>query len=159
MPAPLFVIGTDPRIYKFGRVGFDSGVSDPGGAFTATLRTEKISPAGELGLCQFRRVGIRIFRTGSFTMTVKAYVDGVQTTTYDASSNRVNQSISITKSAPSVSPEETLVECDIDARGTYIEVELIVTSSGVAGLYLPEELEIHYRPLRQARQTVAAESS
>lgn len=152
MPAPLFIIGTDPRVYKFGRVGFDSGQSDPGGAFTATMRTEKISPAGENGKCHFRRVAFRIFRTGSFTISVKVYVDGVQTKVYDSSSNKVDQVISITKSAPSISPEELLVEGDIDARGTYIEVELTVTSSNIAGLFLPEELNVHFRPMRQAKQ-------
>lgn len=158
MPAPLFIIGTDPRLYKFGRVGFDSGSADPGGNYTATMRTDKISPAGELGYCHFRRIGFRIYRTGAFTMTVVVYVDGVQTTIYDASSNKVNQSIVITKAAPTNSPEETLVEADIDGKGTYIEVELTVVSNTVTGVYLPEGLEVHYRPMRQARETVAAES-
>src|SRR5687767_9427184 len=124
MPQPLFIIGTDPRVYKFGRVGFDSGSSDPGGAFTATLRTEKISPAGEHGKCHFRRIAFRIFRTSNFTMSVKVYVDGVQTKVYDASSAKVDQVISIVKDAPTISPEETMVEGDINAQGTYIEVEL-----------------------------------
>lgn len=158
MPAPLFILGTDPRLYKFGRVGFDSGSADPGGNYTATMRTEKISPAGELGYCHFRRVGFRIYRTGAFTMTAVVYVDGLQTTIYDASSNKVNQSIVITKTAPTNSPEETLVEADIDGKGSYIEVELTVVSNSVTGVYLPEELEVHYRPMRQARETVAAES-
>lgn len=158
MPAPLFIIGDDPRIYKFGRVGFDSGLADAGGNFTATMRTEKISPAGELGLCHFRRVGFRIFRTGSFTVTVKVYVDGVQTKIFDAASAAIDQVIVITKAAPAISPEETLVEADINAKGSYIEVDLTVNSNDVGGVFLPEELEIHYRALRQARQTVAAES-
>lgn len=146
------------RIYKFGRVGFDSGSADPGGNYTATMRTEKISPAGELGLCHFRRIGFRIFRTGSFTITVKVYVDGAQTKIYDAGSNQVNQTIVITKSAPSISPEELEIEADINASGTYIEVELTVTSNNIAGLFLPEELNVQYRPVRQARETVAAET-
>jgi len=158
MPAPLFIIGNDPRIYKFGRVGFDSGSGDPGANFTATMRTEKISPAGDLGLCQFRRIGFRIYRTGAFTLTVKVYIDGIQTKIFDASSNKVDQTIVIAKAAPSISPEETLVEADIDGQGSYIEVELTVTSNNITGVFLPEELDIHYRPLRQARQTVAAES-
>lgn len=158
MPAPLFAVGTDPRLYKFGRVGFDSGSADPGGNYTATMRTEKISPAGELGYCQFRRIGFRIFRTGSFTMTIKVYVDGVQTKIYDGTSAKVNQTIVIAKPAPVLSPEETLVEADIDGNGTYIEVELTVASSAVTGIFLPEELEVHFRPMRQARETVAAES-
>lgn len=159
MPVPLFVVeATGARLYKMGRVGFDSGSADPGGNFTATMRTEKISPAGELGYCQFRRIGFRVFRTGSFTITVKVFVDGVQTQIYDASSVKVNQTIVIAKAAPSISPEETEVEADISANGTYIEVELTVTSNNVSGLFLPEELEVHYRPIRQARATVAAES-
>lgn len=158
MPTPLFIIGADPRLYKFGRVGFDSGSSDPGGAFTATMRTEKISPAGEHGFCHFRRIGFRIFRTGGFTMTVRVYVDGVQTKVYDANSTKVDQVISIVKTAPSISPEETTVEGDIDAKGTYIEVELTVTSNNIVGLYLPEELNVHYRPLKQSSTQIPAES-
>lgn len=158
MPAPLFIVTNDPRLYKYGRVGFDSGSADPGGNYTATMRTEKMAPAGELGYCHFRRIGFRIFRTGAFTMTVKVFVDGVQTTIYDSSSARVDQTVTITKTAPSISPEETLVEADIDGKGTYIEVELTVVSNAVTGVYLPEELEVHFRPLRQARATVAAES-
>lgn len=159
MPVPLFIVEANgARIYKFGRVGFDSGSADPGGNFTATMRSEKISPAGELGLCHFRRIGFRIFRTGSFTITVKVFVDGVQTKIYDASSNKVDQTIVITKSAPNISPEEAEVEADVDASGTYIEVELTVTSNNIAGLFLPEELNIHFRPIRQSRETVAAES-
>jgi hypothetical protein len=158
MPAPLFLIANEARVYKMGRVGFDSGASDPGANYTATMRTEKISPDGELGYCQFRQIGFRIYRTGSFTLTVKVYVDGVQTQIYDASSTRVNQVIVITKPAPVLSPEETLIEADIDGKGSYVEVELTVASNNVTGVFLPEELEVHYRPLRQARETVAAES-
>lgn len=159
MPVPLFIIeAAGARLYKYGRVGFDSGVADPGGNYTATMRSEKMSPAGELGLCHFRRIGLRIFRTGSFTVTLKVFVDGVQTKRYDSSSNKVDQVIVLTKSAPTISPEETEIEADIDASGTYIEVELTVTSNNIAGLFLPEELNIHYRPIRQSRATVAAES-
>lgn len=158
MAAPLFLIANEARVYKMGRVGFDSGATDPGGSYTATLRTEKISPAGELGYCHFRRIGFRIYRTGSFTLTAKVYVDGVQTQIFDSSSVKVNQTIVIEKTAPVLSPEETLVEADIDAKGSYVEVELTVSSGSVTGVFLPEELEVHYRPIRQARQTVAAES-
>lgn len=159
MPVPLLIIeAVGARVYQFGRVGFDSGTADPGGNFTATMRTEKISPAGDFGLCQFRRIGFRIFRTGSFTMTVKVYVDGVQTKVYDASSNKIDQVIVISQAAPSTSPEKTLVEADIDARGTYIEVELTVTSNNIVGLYLPEELDVHFRPLQQSSVRIASEA-
>lgn len=160
MPVPLIIIeAVGARVYQFGRVGFDSGTADPGGNFTATMRTEQIAPAGESGLCQFRRVGFRIFRTGSFTMTIKVYVDGVQTKVYDANSVLVDQVITISKEAPSNSPETTLVEADIDGRGTYVEVELTVTSNNIVGLYLPEELDIHYRPLQQSSLRIAKETS
>lgn len=159
MPAPLFAIGTDPRLYKFGRVGFDSGSADPGGVYTATMHSEKISPAGELGLCHFRRVGFRIYRTGSFTITLKVYVDGVQTQIWDGAGNKTTQQVVLVSAAPTNSPDETLVEADINARGTYIEVELTVQSSDVSGVFLPEGLEVHFRPLRMARGTVAAHSS
>lgn len=159
MSAPIYVCEVGQRrLYKVGRVGFDSGTADAGGTYTATLRTEKISPTGEFGLSHFRRIGFRIFRTGSFTITVKVYVDGVQTKIFDSSSAKIDQVITITKAAPTISPEETLVDADIDASGTYIEVELTVASNQVTGVFLPEELDIHYRPIRPVRQTAAAES-
>lgn len=159
MPAPIFICQVGQRrFYKVGRVGFDSGNADAGGAYTGTFRSEKISPAGEFGLCQFRKVSFRILRTGAFTMTVKAYVDGSQTQRYNSSSVKVDQTVVIAEAAPTNSPEEKIVEVEIDATGTYIEVEVSIVSSQVTGVFLPEEVDVHYRPIRASRQRAGGES-
>ncbi len=73
-----------PRLYSVGRVGYDTIADDTGGQFTATLRTERFSPAGEGGLVYFRRVQLRAWHTGAFLGTMKAYIDGVQTQAYNS---------------------------------------------------------------------------
>ena len=152
MPVPVFAgEQSGNKIYRVGRVGFDSGNTDAGGAYTGTLRTEKISPLGESGLCYFRRVVLRVFRTGAFTVTFKVYVDGAQTKIFNASSQKVDQTIVVTKAAPTISPDETIVEGEIAGKGTYIEVEMTILSTDGTGVFLPEELEVHFQPLREAR--------
>lgn len=146
------------RIYKVGRVGYDSGNVDAGGAYTGNLRTGKISPQGEDGLCLFRRVVMRIWRTGQFTITFTIYVDGVQTQILNSSGAKVPQTIVITKPAPVLPPEETVVECSISAQGTYIEVEADIVSTSITGTFLPEELECHYIPVRPTKARSNAQS-
>lgn len=73
------------RIYTIGRVGYDSTGDDEGGTFSALLRTERFSPAGEGGLVMFRRVQARIWHTSSFSGKMKVYVNGVQTQAYNIS--------------------------------------------------------------------------
>ncbi len=73
------------RIYTVGRVGYDSIADDAGGTFSANLRTERFSPAGEGGLVMFRRVQARIWHTGAFSGAMRVYVDGVQTQAYNIS--------------------------------------------------------------------------
>jgi len=151
MPTPVFAAeNAGPRVYKVGRVGLDTGSQDTGGVYTATLRTERVSPAGEGGLCYFRRVAIRVWRTGGFTITLKAFVDGVQTRVYSGGV-LVDQVAVITKAAPTTSPIEDVVEMSLAAQGTSIEVEMAVDSDDVTGVFLPELVELHYIPLRKAK--------
>jgi len=142
-----------------------------GTAYTGIIKSERITPfkeqgSGELGLAHFRRVGLRILHTGSFTITVTVWVDGVQTKYYDDSdSNPDNwawtaQTISFTEAAPTAAhPVEALLEADINAKGTYIEVQISVVSTAVSGVFLPESIEVHARPIKRARALSSAESA
>ena len=76
---------SDSRIYTIGRVGYDSVGNDAGGVFSANLRTERFSPAGEGGLVVFRRIQVRIWHAGAFSGIMRVYVDGVQTQAYNIS--------------------------------------------------------------------------
>lgn len=151
MPTPVFAAqNAGSRIYRIGRVGIDSGTSDTGGSYVSTLKTEKFSPAGENGLCYFRRAAVRIWHTSNFTVTMRMYVDGVRTKVYSGGV-LVDQTVSITQAAPSTSPTETVVEASLQAQGTYIEVELELTSTNVNGVFLPEHIEIGYLPVKQSK--------
>jgi hypothetical protein len=160
MPAPVFLsVYTGSHLYKMGRVGFDSGNQDAGGNYTATFRTEKISPMNFDGVMLFRRILLRIYRTSPFVLTLTAYVDGTQTLTYDANGNLQLQSVVFNLAAPTTSPDKTLIEMAVAARGTYIELEGTVVSNTINGIFLPEEVEIHYDPLRTARAGAVAQTS
>lgn len=159
MITPVFAAeGNGSRIYQVGRVGLDTGSQDTGGVYTGTLRTERINPMGETALLMFRRAVVRVWRTGGYTVTMKIYVDGVQTQVYDGSGNKVNQTITFTAPAPAITPTESFLEASISATGTYVELELDVASNNVTGIFLPSELEIHFAPLRRARERAAQAS-
>jgi hypothetical protein len=152
MPAQLFIGERGgSRIYKVGRVGIDTGTADDGGVYTGTLKTERFTPAGQDGLCYFRRVALRLWRTSAFALTMKVWVDERRTQVYDTTGHASDQTITITRGAPTFSPEETVVEASIWARGTSIQVQIEVASDSVTGIFLPEVLEVHYLPLRGVR--------
>jgi hypothetical protein len=159
MPAPALALEFATKIlYKVGRTGFDSGASDAGGVYVARMKTERQAPEGKHGLCQFRRIGLRVTRTAGFTATIKVWVDDKQTKRYDASSAAVDQTVVVVYGVPTIAPEETIIEVDINAVGTYIAVEMTLNSNEVSGTFMLDELNVHYRPLRKSRQTIAAES-
>jgi len=159
MITPAFAFeNTGSRVYKIGRVGLDSGTQDTGGVYTAVLKTERISPLGEVGLVVIRRVAVRIWRTGAFQATMKVFVDGAQTTTFDAGGNKVLQSVSFTAVAPTAPPIESWIEASVNAPGTYVEVELDVASNTLTGIFLPAEAEVHFYPLRRAKERGAQSS-
>lgn len=149
------------RLHRIGRLLRDftstSEVADGGGAIVGTIRSERISPSGEHGYNLFRRVGIRFRHSSDFTFTVRVYVDGEQTQVW-ASGEETDQVVVRTVIAPTGDPIETTEEIDIVASGTYIEVEIEITAdpASVAGTYLIESVEIHYRSLRPARQQEAS---
>lgn len=148
---------TGARIYKVGRVGLDTGTEDSGGVYTMRLKSEKLSPAGEGGLCSFRRVLLRAFHTGSFSGQIKVYVDGVQTQIL-VSDVLTNQVFAFSEGTPVNSPAEALVEMDIEASGSIIEVEVLVDSDAVVGTFLPESIWVGYRAIRPGRQREASVS-
>jgi len=147
------------RVYTIGRVGYDSSGDDQGGVFSANLRTERLSPAGEGGLVVFRRIQARIWHTGAFSGTMVAYVDGVQTQDYSTGA-LADQSMAFSASAPTAvgsdGGAETIIEMDLSAYGTYIEVEMSVDSNNVTGVFLPESFWIGHRVVRAGLQREAA---
>lgn len=181
MPNPVFVLeNAGARFFQVGRIGLDTGA--PGGwkdeqleadqtggqAYTATLRTDDQSPLGEAAKVLYKRVVLRVRRSGGFTLVMRAFVDGVQTQKWDntvSPSVKTNQSVSFTSSSFSepVAGEdevENILEMAIDVKGTFISVEIVVTSSDqTGGLLLLESCFAHYYQLGVARTDAAAESA
>ena len=157
MTTPIYVPELDgSRIYKVGRVGYETGTEDARGVYTGFIRSEKISPAGETGWCKFRRVVLRVRHSSTFITTMRVYVDGAQTQTYDQTDmtggSKLDQEVVFTEAAPTDPPAETILQIDVSAKGTYIEIELECDSDDVFGTFLPESIEIHYVPVRKARR-------
>ena len=179
MPNPVLVgENAGARLWQIGRIGLDTGA--PGGwkdnqdtsqangfAYTATLRSDDQSPSGEGGKVLFKRVDLRIRRSGGWIIVMRVFVDGVQTQRWDNTvdpSVLTNQSISFasadfTEPVAGEDEVENLLEAAIDAMGTFISVELVVTSTDqTGGLLLIEGAEVHYYRLGEARTDVAAEA-
>lgn len=156
MITPVFAAESGgSRVFKIGRVGLDTGTADTGGSYTATMKTERISPMGENTLLMFRRVACRIWRTGGFTVVMTVYVDGTQTQIYNSSGQLIPQSVSFSVAPPATSPIESWIEMSIRAPGTYIEVQLAVVSNQLTGIFLPAEMEVHFYPIRTAKERIA----
>jgi len=147
------------RVYKIGRVGFDAGTEDAGGAYSGKIQSDPLSPDGEGGWTHFRRVQIRVRHTGSFTCTVTLYVDGVQTQIW-SSGAQVDQSVTFVQAAPVFYPTdseaETILEVDCDACGTFIVVELEVDSDDITGVFLVESVRIGRHTIRPGKQLGAS---
>jgi hypothetical protein len=160
MPNPVFVGASDSgKIYRIGRVGLDTGTEDPDGVFTATLLTEKHSPAGEGGLCLFRRVYVRIHHTGEFIAGLRAYVDGVQTQVYGPHlvgsvvvTGYYDQVATLIEAAPMISPNEVVKEVAISAQGTSIEVQVDVLSDDITGIFLIENISVGSYVIRESKE-------
>lgn len=156
MPTRILIAGNaGNRVYAAGRVGLDTGPDDVGGPYTALMRTERFSPAGEDGLVHFRRVMLRVWHTGAFSGTLRCYVDEAQTQYY-VGSTATDQELAFSVDAPVTSPDEALVEMDISAVGTFIQVELEVDSDAITGVFLPESIIVGARVLRPGRQRDAS---
>lgn len=133
------------RLFKIGRVGFDVGSLDAGlNAYTGTLRSERIFPAGPGGLVNFRRVVVHLMTNGSYEFTVKVWVDDRRTRLGDGSL----QNITIAGSASGLS--EVSEEIEIDSEGSHIQVEINVDSDDVTGIFLIESVMARGRIIRQS---------
>ena len=160
-------------IYKIGKVGYDSGdpnaiTEDPNATpFTRTLKTERLSPAGEDGLARFRRVALRALKLGTWEVTFKIWVDDVRTKIFDntveyapdsATFPMVDQVVTITSDTDDSGEGEAIIEVDIDAHGTFIQVEVELTSTNINGYFLPESIEVHLQAIRQSKSRSTAKS-
>jgi hypothetical protein len=115
--------------------------------YTATLETENVSPPAGQGLSQsaeyiFRHVTLRGRITGQGTFVMKVFVDNVQTKIRSGGA-WVDQAISFTYNATEEDQEE-LFEAAVRGVGSHVRVELTVVSNTISGLFLPEDLEVHY---------------
>ena len=181
MPNPVLLCENGgARIFKVGRIGFDTGnpstgwkdaqdTAQVGGfAYTGTIRTEDQSPLGEGGDVLFRRILVRVRRTGGWKLTMKVFVDGVQTQRYDNTVEPavlVDQTIAF-NSADFTEPPvgeaevENILEAAVNVEGTFVSLEIKVTSTDqVGGYLLIESAEAHYFELAPARADVAVEAT
>lgn len=131
------------RIFKLGRIGFDSGTQDLGSTvYTGTFKTERAAPAGPGGLVNFRRVAIHLLSSGTYTITVKVWVDDVRTTLADGTT----QTVSISGGLGALA--EITEEVEIEAEGSHIQVELTVDSDNTTGVFLIEGIAARGRVIR-----------
>ena len=159
------------KIYKIGQVGYDSGSSsteDPNDTpFTGIIETERMSPAGEAGLVRYRRVALRAYKVGAWKATFTVKVDDEQTKVFDntvyapdsTTFPLVDQTIEVESDPEDTGEGEVVIEADIDAHGTFIQVKVELVSTDITGYFLPESIEVHLQPIRQSKSRSTAESS
>jgi hypothetical protein len=146
--------GDSAKIYRIGQVGFDTGNQDSGAQdYTIKIETERQYPAGRDALVYWRRVAIRINRTAPADVTVKVYVDEVQTQTYTAAG--VAQDQTIVFNLTGGGEREDVLEADINAVGSSIRIYIEVTSSDIDGILLFEPIEAHGLVIRPAKSRSA----
>ena len=132
------------RIFKIGRLGFDQGATDLGAhVYTGTYRSERIAPAGVGALINFRRVAIHLLSSGTYTFTVKIWVDDGRTQLGDATT----QTVVISGGSGAIS--ETTEEVEIEATGSHIRVEVTADSDDILGVFLVEGIRARGRVLRR----------
>lgn len=142
------------NIYYQGQLNIDGGNQDAGSTtYTATLKTERVYPAGRDALLHFRRVAIRLLRNGSVSFNVKIYVDEEQSQYYDSSDTLVDQVVTFDFTGGG--EREDVAEVDMNAVGSQIQVEIIVTSTDLDGPLFIEPIEVHYRTVRPAKSRSA----
>jgi len=154
--------GDSNKIYQIGRIGYDSGAvasfpQDPGETtYYGEFETERMSPAGEDGLVRFRRIVLRALTQGSWEIYMEVFVDDVQTKIWDNDETsstygqQINQSITIT-SKEGAPGGEAIMEADIDATGTFVQVFVRIASEDIQGYFLPESLEAHVQAIRESK--------
>ena len=135
------------RIMKIGRIGFDEvvGGGDLGShVFTGTLRSERVAPAGVGALINFRRVAIHIMSSGTYTFTVKVWIDEGRTTL----GSGTTQTVSVTGGSGELA--ETTQEIEIEGTGSHIQIEVTADSDDLKGIFLIESIKAKGRVIRLA---------
>ena len=133
------------RVFRIGRIGFDEGPEDPGSTvYTGTFRSERIAPAGAGALINFRRVAIHLMSSGTYTFTVKVWVDDGRTTL----ASGTEQTVTVTGGGGALS--ETTEEVEIEGVGSHIQVEIVVDSDDVEGVFLIESILARGRVVRSS---------
>lgn len=133
------------RIFRLNRVGYDSAGADLGShVYTATFRSERIAPAGLGALVLFRGVTINLYSSGTYSITVKVYVDDVQTKLGDNTAQTIVLASAVAREGK-YSPEAA-----IEAVGRTIQVEVTVTSSAVTAPFMIESIIATGRVIRGA---------
>jgi len=131
------------RVFQIGRLGFDQGPSDLGAnVYTGTFRSERISPAGVGGLVNFRRIAIHLMVSGSYTFTVKIWVDDGRTKL----GTDATQEVTITGTAGGL--KEVTEEVKIEANGSHCQVEITMDSDDITGIFLIESIRARGRVMR-----------
>ena len=161
---PSFILvgqGDGNKIYQVGRIGYDtnpSGTDTGDKAYTANLETERMSPAGEDALIRIRRVVLRALASKTWTVTMRVYVDDVQTQIWDNDETsatfgtQIDQEIVVSSEAMADASEgEVIIEADVDATGTFLQVHIDILSSDITGYFLPESIETHLQVLRESK--------
>ncbi|KKL11886.1 hypothetical protein LCGC14_2541290 [marine sediment metagenome] len=142
-----------PTLYRIGQIGLDTGNKDAGtDVYTAILETERQYPAGRDALIHFRRVIVRLARNAVATITMKVFVDEVQTQYY-LSGVLTDQAIVFVLTGGG--EREDVIEADINAVGTSIRVLLEIDSDDLGGILLIEPIEAHGRVVRPAKSRAA----
>lgn len=133
------------RVLKIGRIGFDQGTADLGShVYTGTFRSERVAPAGVGALINFRRVAVHLLTSGTYTFTVKVWVDDGRTQLGD----ETTQTVTVTGGSGALS--EITEEVEIEAAGSHIRVEVTVDSDNLTGIFLIEGIRARGRVLRQS---------
>jgi hypothetical protein len=132
-----------PRVFQIGRIGFDQGTQDLGSTvYSGTFRTERIAPAGEGALVNFRRVSIHLLSSGTYTFTVKVWVNDGRTALGTGS----EQTVVVSGGGGSL--QEITEDVKIEANGSHIQVEITADSDDINGIFLIESIRARGRVIR-----------
>lgn len=133
------------RVFRIGRIGFDQGTGDLGShVYTGTYKSERIAPAGPGALVNFRRVAIHLLSSGTYTFTVKVWVDNDRSNT----AGGVEQTVVVSGGRGALS--EITEEVEIEAEGSHIQVEVTIDSDDITGIFLIEGIAARGRLVRQS---------
>lgn len=137
---------TGARIFRLNRVGYDTAGADLGShVYTGTFTTERITPAGPGSLVLFRGVCVNLYSSGTYSITVKVYVDDVQTKLGDGTNQTIVLASAVAREGK-YSPEAA-----IEAYGSTIRVEVTVLSSAVTAPFAIESITASGRVIRGSK--------